>query len=122
MENGVAKVCKTSAVIVFILGAIGTIIWFFSAVGDNAAVAFLGLLAGLGISFVSILGLYGLGELISQATIANANVVEIWNKLEQVEDAANGHPLKAGEWKCSGCGTVNPATSMACKDCGKYKD
>ncbi len=71
MEAG--KMCQVTAVVLFILGVVASII---IAIGGESFLIFLYVLA---IDFVSCLLLYSIGEIIEQLYIANTNIYAIHN-------------------------------------------
>ena len=131
----VGNVCKVSAIIVFSLDFIGSII--IAAKTENFMFFLIGFLS----SFLFCLVLYALGEIVDQLEISNNNTYQLYKMLKSKEakDSAPASPSQTStpssaparsvllsntgkdSWVCRSCGTRNSNTDMSCRECGKYK-
>ena len=127
------KVCKGSAIVVFILGIIGSIVLGNELGYDfNWSVFLYGIIA----SFLFCLFLYSIGEIIDQLETSNSNIYELYQLLKKIvpKEEKKTEPKKSylissaptvkkttGGWVCDKCGTKNDGSAQFCKDCGTYK-
>lgn len=127
MNNEVADVCKITAVVLGILIVIFGIVKGVQIAQDmDSVLMFFGVLLGTVVSaFLAWLLFYALGELIEQVSLANQNIVAVYDivdketGLREKRDAEQ--TLARGGWTCEKCGTLNEGVSMSCKNCGEYK-
>lgn len=138
MNNGVAKTCKITAVILLILAFIGAIIIgkvYGSYGGFDFSITLILWLS----SFISCLLLYAVGEIIDQISMSNTNtymLYQVISKMQSKDEKDTIHnPTPAasvksmpyvntashGEWVCKKCNTKNDANVISCKNCGIYK-
>lgn len=126
LDNLVAKTCKVSSVILFILSFIGGIILAKDEFGDFLFSSFLYIIIG---AFFFCLILFAVGEIIAQLEISNATTYAIYEKglelkkgkmLEGSQTSPTVSKVEDG-WICNKCKMKNATGSMVCKDCGQYR-
>ena len=131
----VGETCKVTAVVLFILDFIGSIVW---GVATESFLVFLSCIFG---GFLFCLLLYTLGEIAEHLNAVNDNTCEIARLLKKLtlSDSRTQHPSPArpavssfhvqtpikreedGSWICRKCSTRNESTAQFCKDCGTYR-
>ena len=137
----VGKVCKTTAVVLFVLAVAASLVIDIALEGCSAI--FFGGSAG---AFIYCLLIYAIGEIIDQLKYSNElsdGIYELLRKKESKEGSASTTPSKSYSissyptvadtvsnlvnntnktgWRCSKCQTLNDSHAQFCKDCGEYK-
>lgn len=121
MESTVAKVCKGTAIILFILGAIGSFI-LGNSIGKalmfgGFSIFYLSLTFLLGCFLFCIL-LYAVGTIVEKLT--NIDYYTQLSYETQYEKPKDTSPYSGG-WVCKKCGKRNHQNSVACSECGEMK-
>lgn len=135
MENKTARLCKTTAVIIWILGCVASIVLAKDSFNFKAFIQVL--VTSLLSVFILGLLIYAIGEIIQllqdqkdrlphvsthTAVIENNKSGLISNNHSNLLDSANKEQRLYGkDWECRECKTLNPSTALYCKDCGTYR-
>ena len=135
MENKVATTCKATAIIMFIITVITSIIIGASSrMNYNSGSSITLLVSG----FISSLLIFALGELIELLDNIRTNTYELLdlNRREIIDRdkderqstsayaSSRTSPIKKtseGNWICIECEVENKASLIQCKGCGKYR-
>lgn len=133
----VGKVCKVSAIVMFILDFIGSITLGRSLgyYDFNWGIFFSGIVVG----FIFCMLIYAIGEIIDCLDNINTETLLMRKALEKLSNEDNDNENQStdtkrhsifesttsidlsGTWTCEKCGSHNPSTSRVCKGCGEYK-
>ena len=142
MFDNIGGKIKTLAVVVCVIGMIGSVIGGIVLWTQNSRYAptilpgIIIMVAGCLGSWVGGFFTFGFGQLIESTEENNAYLRSISKTLSaqkgKTEDTAP-QPVKpvvpapqttrarAADWKCHKCGTSNPVGIIFCRDCGEYK-
>lgn len=131
MFDNIGGKLKTVAKAVFVLGIIASVILAASLGkdkwGDFSFGSFLLILiSGCVVSYLSVMTLYGFGQLIENSDRQTV-LLESLQKLQSTDAApketisARPSAIVANGWICKKCGTKNSNNSQFCRDCGQFK-
>ena len=127
-ENAGDKI-KTTSVILFALGIIGSVIWAINLFSDYATsdYALPVLVVGVIICWISSLGMYGFGQIVDDVhamrltqTSKPAHTIDPFEK-DAINPASKPTVGTGVEWECKKCKSSNPGNLLYCKGCGTYK-
>ena len=127
MFQNVGKKMQALAVLFYILGIIGSIVWGIVLCAGGAVLLGLVVIAfGWIGSWISVLGVYGIGIVVEDAERARSNTASYSGAISKTPSCNNASNqikhLSADqakkEGRCSFCGTMNSAYDTRCSGCG----
>ena len=138
MFNNIGGKIKTLAVVVCVIGMIGSAILAFELWSEGGSFAgLLALAVGCLASWIGSFFTYGFGKLIEETERNREINQQIFQRLGRCvqllrdvpvafandgkNDAAPARPAPAGSWTCRRCGGRNLSTDSRCKECGVFK-
>lgn len=135
-EN-IGRKLKIFAIVIFVLGIVGTIIGLISMMVLESGVGFVIILAGGFFALLSVFLMYAAGEIVEQLQMQTEKLSAFsgeQNSQNSTRKTYAAAPVKTyaaapvipargdSDWFCTNCGKGNIAAVASCQYCGKRKE